>query len=184
LGKISIVAVWSPDPVVGEGIRFLVGSVPDMAVVPFERLAEASVVVLVDQELTDRLSEAIVLAVTSKARVVVLVDRLSQDDLAEIRGLGADMASRLPISSEQLVNAVRCTHASVAAPMPTSDVTLQERELELLRLLADGCDLAEVARRLAYSPRTVKYILRGVVDTLAVRNRNQAVAYAIRRGLI
>jgi len=61
---------------------------------------------------------------------------------------------------------------------------LSERELEVLRLVADGCDTAEIARRLCYSDRTVKNIIHDVVTRLQLRNRSHAVAYALREGLI
>jgi DNA-binding NarL/FixJ family response regulator len=66
-------------------------------------------------------------------------------------------------------------------PLPT---VLCTRELMALRLLADGCDTREIARHLCYSERTVKSIIGTVTDRLGVRNRTQAVAHAIRHGLI
>jgi DNA-binding NarL/FixJ family response regulator len=56
--------------------------------------------------------------------------------------------------------------------------------MAVLRLLADGCDTAEVGRRLFYSERTVKNIIHDVTSRLELRNRVHAVAYAIREGLI
>ncbi|HTW97438.1 MAG TPA: LuxR C-terminal-related transcriptional regulator [Acidimicrobiales bacterium] len=59
-----------------------------------------------------------------------------------------------------------------------------ERELEVLRLLADGLDTAEVAAKLSYSERTVKGIVHDVVTRYNLRNRCHAVAYACRAGVI
>ena len=59
-----------------------------------------------------------------------------------------------------------------------------EREAEVLRLLAEGYDTAEVGRKLFYSERTVKNIIHDVTSRLELRNRAHAVAYAIREGLI
>ena len=61
---------------------------------------------------------------------------------------------------------------------------LTQREADVLRLLAEGCDTAEVGRRLFYSERTVKNIIHDVTARLELRNRTHAVAYAIREGLI
>jgi len=61
---------------------------------------------------------------------------------------------------------------------------LAAREVEVLRLVADGCDTSEIARRLAYSERTVKNVLHDVTTRLQLRNRSHAVAYAVRQGLI
>ena len=61
---------------------------------------------------------------------------------------------------------------------------LTEREIQVLRLIADGLDTAEVARELAFSERTIKSILHDVTTRLQLRNRSHAVAYAVREGLI
>jgi len=59
-----------------------------------------------------------------------------------------------------------------------------ERELAVLRMLGEGCDTREIARRLAYSERTVKTIIQDLSQRLGLRNRSHAVAYAVRNGLI
>ena len=61
---------------------------------------------------------------------------------------------------------------------------LATREIEVLRLVADGCDTHEIADKLAYSERTVKNVLHDVTTRLQLRNRSHAVAYALRQGLI
>jgi DNA-binding NarL/FixJ family response regulator len=62
--------------------------------------------------------------------------------------------------------------------------TLNEREVEVLRLLAEGYDTAEVASTLSFSERTVKNVLYAVTSRLQLRNRTHAVAYAVREGFI
>ena len=54
----------------------------------------------------------------------------------------------------------------------------------MLRLIADGLDTCEIARRLAFSERTIKSILHDVTTRLQLRNRAHAVAYAVREGFI
>ncbi|WP_222269544.1 response regulator transcription factor [Modestobacter marinus] len=61
---------------------------------------------------------------------------------------------------------------------------LSERETQVLRLVADGHDTAEIAGLLCYSERTVKNVLHAVTSRLQLRNRSHAVAYALREGLI
>ena len=61
---------------------------------------------------------------------------------------------------------------------------LDGREVEVLRLLAEGYDTAEVALTLSFSERTVKNVLYAVTSRLQLRNRTHAVAYAVREGLI
>jgi DNA-binding CsgD family transcriptional regulator len=54
----------------------------------------------------------------------------------------------------------------------------------VLRLLADGCDTAEIAQRLAYSEPTIKNVIQRLFERLKVRNRPHAVAVALRTGII
>jgi DNA-binding NarL/FixJ family response regulator len=61
---------------------------------------------------------------------------------------------------------------------------LTEREQRVLALIAEGYPTREVAQQLCYSERTVKNVLHDVVTKLNVRSRSQAVAHAVRDGLI
>jgi DNA-binding NarL/FixJ family response regulator len=61
---------------------------------------------------------------------------------------------------------------------------LSAREVEILRLVAEGLDTAEIADKLSYSERTVKNALHDVTSRLQLRNRSHAVAYALKQGLI
>jgi two-component system, NarL family, response regulator LiaR len=60
---------------------------------------------------------------------------------------------------------------------------LSERELEVLRLLAEGRDNDEIAEALVISPRTVKNHVSSILGKLHLENRIQAAVYAVRRGL-
>lgn len=61
---------------------------------------------------------------------------------------------------------------------------LTEREQQVLSLIAKGHPTREVAEELCYSERTVKNVLHDVVTKLNARSRSQAVAHAVREGLI
>jgi DNA-binding NarL/FixJ family response regulator len=61
---------------------------------------------------------------------------------------------------------------------------LCQREIEILRLIADGMDTSEIATTLSYSERTVKNVLHDVTSRLQLRNRSHAVAYALKQGMI
>lgn len=63
-------------------------------------------------------------------------------------------------------------------------LTLTEKDLVLLRLLADGLPVEAVGRRLELSDRTVRRRVRSICDRLGVSAPIQAVVWAARRGLL
>jgi DNA-binding NarL/FixJ family response regulator len=66
----------------------------------------------------------------------------------------------------------------------TADRHLTGRELDVLRLLAEGGSTRDIAQRMSYSERTVKNIVHDVLGKLNGRTRAHAVAVASRRGII
>jgi DNA-binding CsgD family transcriptional regulator len=58
------------------------------------------------------------------------------------------------------------------------------REIDMVRLTADGMNTLEIARKLRFSERTVKNVIAGMTARLNLRNRPHAVAYAMRAGVI
>jgi DNA-binding NarL/FixJ family response regulator len=72
----------------------------------------------------------------------------------------------------------------VLSPRGLTFTGLSDREVQVLRLIADGLDTNEIALQLCYSQRTVKNVLHDVTTRLQLRNRSHAVAYAVREGLI
>jgi DNA-binding NarL/FixJ family response regulator len=65
-----------------------------------------------------------------------------------------------------------------------ADRRLTRREVDVLRLLAEGGSTRDIAQRLSYSERTVKNIVHDVLGKLNGRTRAHAVAVASRRGII
>jgi DNA-binding NarL/FixJ family response regulator len=61
---------------------------------------------------------------------------------------------------------------------------LTPRELEVLKLIAEGCTSKEIADRLVISVKTVERHRQNILDKLDLRDRVQLTRYAIRRGLI
>jgi DNA-binding NarL/FixJ family response regulator len=61
---------------------------------------------------------------------------------------------------------------------------LSERELDVLRLIANGKDNAEIAEALHISPKTVKNHISNILMKLQIENRIQAAVYAVRSGII
>ena len=71
-----------------------------------------------------------------------------------------------------------------ATPLPIPGETLSERELEILRLLAEGHSNQEIGQTLYIGVGTVKWYLTHLYDKLDVSNRTQAVARARELGLL
>jgi DNA-binding NarL/FixJ family response regulator len=134
----------------------------------------------------DRPSPAEVLAAVERG-LVVLVPR---HEVSAVRLMRAITDARRghgdlpPEELGQLLRQLTRLHRDVLSPRGISLSGLSPREAEVLRLLADGLDTAEIAEEMTYSERTVKNILHGVLSRLGLRNRTHAVAYALREGLI
>lgn len=67
---------------------------------------------------------------------------------------------------------------------PADPDELTDRQVEVLELMANGHTNREIADQLFITERTVKYHTREILQKLHLRNRAQAVAYAMREGLI
>jgi DNA-binding NarL/FixJ family response regulator len=101
--------------------------------------------------------------------------------LAAIRSAAAGEGVLPP---DLLGGLLRQVHAEVTTARAAARTGPSDRELSVLRLLSEGCDTREIARRLCYSERTVKNVIQDLTRRFGVRNRSHAVAYALRQGLI
>jgi len=72
--------------------------------------------------------------------------------------------------------------ASPQKPLLNQDLT--QREIEILQLIANGMSNKVIAEKLCVSDNTVKYHLKNMMQKLGVQNRTEAVAHAIRLGLL
>ncbi len=71
-----------------------------------------------------------------------------------------------------------------ATPPPPVVNALTEREVEIIRLIAQGRGNKEIASLLALSENTVKTHVRHILDKLQLRSRSEAAAYAVQTGLV
>jgi DNA-binding NarL/FixJ family response regulator len=84
----------------------------------------------------------------------------------------------------RLLDQVGRMQRQVLSPRGLTMTGLTEREIDVLRLVAEGFDTADIARKLAFSERTIKTVIHDVTTRLCLRNRTHAVAWAMREGLI
>lgn len=105
------------------------------------------------------------------------------DCIVETIRLSAEGRLRLPERVQRyLVGRIKST--PTAEPDTPCAAALAEREVAVLRLLADGLSTHQVAVQLNYCERTIKNIVHDIVTRLKLRNRTHAVAHALRAGLI
>lgn len=71
-----------------------------------------------------------------------------------------------------------------SARPPENDYRLSRREMDVLRLLAQGQSDRQIARTLSISPRTVNHHVMGILTKLDVDNRTAATFLAVRAGLV
>lgn len=139
-------------------------------------------VVLVVSEITEAelliAVECRVVAVLPRAAVTA--DRLAHSVLAAANGGGV----LPPNLVGELLKHVERLHREVLTPNGLNAAGLTSREIDVLRLMANGFDTHEIADELCYSERTVKNVIYGVTHRLNLRNRAHAVAYALRTGMI
>lgn len=130
-------------------------------------------------------------------RVVVLAGVEQPDRLTALVDAGAVAAlARADLTAERLALSLRAVASgatSMLATYPTAVPSivpatpvaeLTTREQSVLALVADGLPTREIGEELHYSERTVKKVLGDVVVKLGARSRSQAIARAVRQGLI
>jgi len=126
----------------------------------------------------------LMIAVGSGALGVMCKKDLSQEGLvAQVHAIISGAGVMPP---KMLSALVTCRDGDTGAvPRRLARVTgLTSREQVVLKLIADGRLLREVADELSYSERTVKMVLSAAVGKLGARSRSQAVAHAVREGII
>ena len=139
-------------------------------------LPETQVVMLTVSDDDADLSEA----VESGALGYLLKD-LSADQFFEmLDGLQRGEAAMTRQTTTRLMKGLADLSPQRAEPAES----LTEREIELLRLVAEGMSNKAIAQTLSISENTVKYHMRNILQKLGVQNRTEAVTQAIRAGLL
>ncbi len=132
---------------------------------------------------TFNLDEYVYEALRAGASGFLLKDAPPAQLLHGIRTVGMGAALLDPDVTRQLVG-------KYAARIRPTDSTphdvppLTPRELEVLRLIANGLSNSEIATALVISPETVKTFVSRILAKLNLRDRVQAVVYAYRQGLV
>ena len=202
------VALHAPDPLTHTGLTTHLRSRPEITVLGDADRAQAQVLVVAVERLTTGVIAMLRLAATEIGAPVVLVtpEVSEQELLIAVECRVVAVVPRVVVTAERLVHSVLAA-ASGGGVMPPNlvgellkhierlqrDVLnpnglnasgLTAREVDVLRLMAEGLDTNEIADELCYSERTVKNVIYSINHRLKLRNRSHAVAYALRSGMI
>ena len=133
-----------------------------------------------------RLDDAAVLAATEAGAcgLVRRSDAVPERLVPAIKAAAAGDGTVPPDLLGRLLEQIGRLQRQVLSPRGLTFGGLTDREVKVLKLVADGWDTGEIADDLSYSERTVKNIIHDVTSRLQLRNRSHAVAYALRQGLI
>jgi DNA-binding NarL/FixJ family response regulator len=202
--RIRVFAV-DDDPLWREGIAALVNSQPDMTLVAQVSSGREAIqefrkhrpdVTLMDLRLPDMSGIDTMIAIRTdfpEARVVLLTTFDGDVEIHRALQAGARGYLLKSMPPRELVEAIRQVHAGkkrippeVAANIAEhmSEEALTPREIDVLRHIAGGNRNRDIAERLFISEETVKVHVKHVMEKLGASDRTQAVAIAVRRGII
>ncbi len=138
------------------------------------RRADSAARILV---LTSFANEDLVIpAIEAGASGYLLKDTSPEQLLQSIRDIHADKPVLHPHITQRLIQKVRQT------PQP-APIALTDREVIVLRLVAQGLSNRDIAQQLTLSELTIQTHVRNILDKLALDNRTQAALYALRNGI-
>lgn len=145
-----------------------------------EQLPAVKVVMLTVSDSDEHLFEAICLG----AHGYLLKDLRPQQLFDMLRSVMRDESPLSPAVAGRLMREIR--EVGTTAPrraLSAEAPPVTHRELEILRLVADGLSNKEIGRKLCITEGTVKNHVHNSLEKLHVENRVQAAAYITRRGL-
>ncbi len=122
--------------------------------------------------------EKVYAAIKAGAMGYLLKDSSPQKILKSIRKVYQGETSIGPRIAQKLMREIQRTSDS-----PPTEEPLTIREVEVIKLIAEGLSNQEIAERLVISERTVRTHVTNILGKLHLANRTQAALYALREGL-
>jgi DNA-binding NarL/FixJ family response regulator len=122
-------------------------------------------------------------AILAGACGYMLKDSSIQELMAGIRAAAIGESLISPHIASKVLQRVRST-SSVPEIAETIKAELSDREIEVLKLIANGKDNAQIAGDLHISPKTVKNHISNILMKLQIDNRIQAAVYAVKSGIV
>lgn len=202
------VLVHASDPISQAGMASQLRARPELRVVGEDDPGAATVAVVVADRLDEDTAQVVkTLVRTGVCRVVAVLTNIDDAALFSVVEAGAcGLLRRSEATPQEVANVVLRAAAGdgtvppdllgrllaqvgqlqrhVLGPRGFRMSGLTQREIDVLKLVADGHNTGEIARQLSYSERTIKNVIQDVITRFQLRNRSHAVAYALRQGLI
>ena len=192
-------------PLLRQGIAAIINSQPDMLLVAEASSGSEGIqkfrehqpdVTLMDLRLPDMSGIDTMIAIRkdfSGARIIMLTTFDGDVEVQRALEAGARGYMLKSMPPKDLVEVIRQVHAgkkrvpaALAAQLAEhmSDEALTEREIDVLRHVGGGNRNRDIAERLFISEETVKVHIKHIMEKLGASDRTQAVAIAVRRGII
>jgi len=192
-------------PLLSEGIATMINSQPDMQLISQASSGSEAIqqyrqhrpdVTLMDLRLPDLSGIDAMIAIRTEfpeARVVMLTTFEGDVEIQRALQAGARGYLLKNMPPSEILDVIRHVHAGkkrvppqVAAQIAEhmSDEGLTAREVEVLRKIAGGNRNKDIADLLFISEETVKVHIKHIMDKLGAKDRTQAIAIAVRRGII
>src|SRR5258707_7956993 len=207
MSEATRIRVFSVDdhPLLREGLAAIINNQPDMVLVAQAANAQEALqqyrehqpdVTLMDLRLPDKSGIDAMIAVRAEfpeARVIMLTTFEGDVEIQRALEAGARGYMLKSMPPRDLVEVIRQVHAGkkrvpaeVAAHLAEhfSDESLTPREIDVLRHVAGGNRNRDIAERLFISEETVQGHIKHIMDKLGASDRTQAIAIAVRRGII
>jgi DNA-binding NarL/FixJ family response regulator len=192
-------------PLLREGLAAIIDNEPDMTMVAQASTSSEAVqrfrehrpdVTLMDLRLPDASGIDAMIAIRTEfadARIIVLTTFEGDVEIQRALEAGARAYMLKSMPPRELLEVIRQVHAGkkrvpaeVASSLAEhlSDEALTTREIDVLRHVAGGNRNRDIAEQLYISEETVKVHVKHIMEKLGANDRTQAVAIAVRRGII
>lgn len=192
-------------PLLREGIAAIINAQPDMSLVAEASNGKEAIekfrvqrpdVTLMDLRLPDRSGIETMIAIRSEfpdARIIILTTSAGDVEIQRALKAGAQgyLLKSMPpqqmlATIRQVYSGKRCVSPEIAAEVAEhlTEETLSDREAEVLRCAAEGNRNQDIAAKLFIAVETVKVHMKHIMGKLGANDRTQAVAIAVRRGII